>query len=60
MLFLDKKIVWEGKAEEEKGYDAKTEPYHKVDQRYFRPTEVETLLVILQKQKKRWLGTKNF
>ena len=29
-----------------------------VDQRYFRPTEVETPLEIPQKQKKRWVGNK--
>ena len=51
--FLDKKIVWEGKAEEEKGYDAKTgNLIIAVDQRYFRPTEVETLLGDPTKAKK--------
>ena len=38
-------IQWEGKAEEEKGYDAATgKCIVEVDPRYFRPAEVETLL----------------
>jgi len=42
---LDKKIHWEGVGKEEKGYDQETEQLIvAVDPRYFRPTEVETLL----------------
>lgn len=38
-------IRWEGKGVDEKGYDAKTGALLvEVDPRYFRPTEVETLL----------------
>ncbi|MCK4743191.1 MAG: GDP-mannose 4,6-dehydratase [Sulfuriflexus sp.] len=42
---LDKKIRWEGEGVDEKGYDAETgQCIVAVDPRYFRPTEVETLL----------------
>ena len=42
---LGKKIRWEGKGVEEKGYDSETgKLIVAVDSRYFRPTEVETLL----------------
>ena len=37
-------IRWEGKGVEEKGYDAHGKCIVMVDRRYFRPTEVETLL----------------
>jgi GDPmannose 4,6-dehydratase len=38
-------VRWEGKGQEEKGYDATTgKCIVQVDPRYFRPTEVETLL----------------
>jgi GDPmannose 4,6-dehydratase len=37
-------IKWKGKGVEEKGYDAAGKCIVKVDPRYFRPTEVETLL----------------
>jgi GDPmannose 4,6-dehydratase len=37
-------IRWAGKGVEEKGYDATGKCIVKVDPRYFRPTEVETLL----------------
>ena len=38
-------VRWEGKGVDEKGYDRETEKcIVKVDPRYFRPTEVETLL----------------
>ena len=37
-------IDWEGKGVEEKGYDANGKCIVAVDPRYFRPTEVETLL----------------
>jgi GDPmannose 4,6-dehydratase len=42
---LGKKIRWEGEGLDEKGYDAKNGNLMvAVDPRYFRPTEVETLL----------------
>ena len=42
---LNKKIRWEGEGKEEKGYDQETgQLIVAVDSRYFRPTEVETLL----------------
>ena len=42
---IDKKIRWEGKGADEKGYDTETgNLLVAVDKRYFRPTEVETLL----------------
>ena len=42
---LDKKIRWEGEGAHEKGYDTETgNCIVAVDERYFRPTEVETLL----------------
>ncbi|WP_126455371.1 GDP-mannose 4,6-dehydratase [Sulfuriflexus mobilis] len=42
---LDKTIRWEGEGVDEKGYDAETgQCIVAVDPRYFRPTEVETLL----------------
>ncbi len=42
---LGKKIRWEGKDKDEKGYDSETgNLIVAVDPRYFRPTEVETLL----------------
>jgi GDPmannose 4,6-dehydratase len=42
---LGKKIRWEGEGINEKGYDAETSKLIVVvDSRYFRPTEVETLL----------------
>jgi GDPmannose 4,6-dehydratase len=37
-------IKWQGSGEEEKGYDATGKCIVAVDPRYFRPTEVETLL----------------
>jgi len=37
-------IKWKGKGVEEKGYDADGKCIVQVDPRYFRPTEVETLL----------------
>jgi GDPmannose 4,6-dehydratase len=37
-------IRWEGQGSEEKGYDASHKVIVAVDPRYFRPTEVETLL----------------
>jgi GDPmannose 4,6-dehydratase len=42
---LDIEVRWEGKGVEEKGYDNATgKLIVQVDPRYFRPTEVETLL----------------
>ncbi len=42
---LDKKIRWEGDGMDEKGYDIESDQLIvAVDPRYFRPTEVETLL----------------
>lgn len=42
---LNKTIRWEGEGVDEKGYDAETaQCIVAVDPRYFRPTEVETLL----------------
>ena len=41
---LGMKIRWEGAGVEEKGYDDKGNTIVAVDARYFRPTEVETLL----------------
>ena len=42
---IGKSIRWDGKGADEKGYDAKTgDCIVAVDARYFRPTEVETLL----------------
>ena len=43
--YLGKTIRWEGKGIDEKGYDLQTgKLIIAVDKRYFRPTEVETLL----------------
>ncbi|MDP2433604.1 MAG: GDP-mannose 4,6-dehydratase [Pseudomonadota bacterium] len=41
---LGMSIRWEGQGAEEKGYDATGKVIVAVDPRYFRPTEVETLL----------------
>jgi GDPmannose 4,6-dehydratase len=41
---LDIQITWQGKGVDEKGYDADGKCIVQVDSRYFRPTEVETLL----------------
>ncbi len=41
---LDITIHWEGDGVDEKGYDAEGKCIVQVDPRYFRPTEVETLL----------------
>ena len=43
--YFDKKILWEGEGVDEKGYDSESGSLIvAVDPRYFRPTEVETLL----------------
>ena len=41
---MDLPVSWKGKGLDEKGYDAKGNCIVQVDPRYFRPTEVETLL----------------
>tara|TARA_R110002020_G_scaffold37688_10_gene113612 strand:+ start:6151 stop:7233 length:1083 start_codon:yes stop_codon:yes gene_type:complete len=41
---IDMKIEWKGSGSDEKGYDDKGRCIVAVDPRYFRPTEVETLL----------------
>ncbi|MDO8959192.1 MAG: GDP-mannose 4,6-dehydratase [Rhodocyclaceae bacterium] len=41
---LGMKIRWEGQGKDEKGYDTSGKCIVAVDPRYFRPTEVETLL----------------
>jgi GDPmannose 4,6-dehydratase len=41
---LDIQIAWKGSGMDEKGYDRQGHQVIAVDQRYFRPTEVETLL----------------
>jgi GDPmannose 4,6-dehydratase len=43
-LELDMTIRWEGKGLDEKGYDASGRCVVSVDPRYFRPTEVDSLL----------------
>ena len=50
-------IVWRGKDVEEKGYDTSGKCIVEVDPRYFRPTEVETLLDDASKAKEK-LGWK--
>ena len=42
--YLDLKIKWEGKGENEKGYDQKGNCIVEVDKRYFRKSEVDSLL----------------
>lgn len=41
---LDMEIRWEGSGVDEKGYDSEGRCIVQIDPRYFRPTEVETLL----------------
>ncbi len=41
---LEIQIMWQGKGVDEKGFDANGKCIIQVDPRYFRPTEVETLL----------------
>jgi GDPmannose 4,6-dehydratase len=41
---IDLKVEWRGEGVEEKGYDGSGNCIVEVDPRYFRPTEVETLL----------------
>jgi len=43
--FLGKRIIWKGENENERGYDSKSgKLIVKVDKKYYRPSEVETLL----------------
>ena len=53
---LDIRITWTGSGVEEIGTDADGKVIVKVDPRYFRPTEVETLLGDPTKAKKSWAG----
>ncbi len=59
---LDIKIRWEGQGVGEKGYDEQGECIVAVDPRYFRPTEVETLLgdASKAKQKLGWTPRTSF
>ena len=42
---IDRRIIWRGKGSEEAGFDEKTgEAMVEIDRRYFRPTEVDTLI----------------
>lgn len=50
---LGMKIRWEGVGVEEKGYGASGKCIVAVDSRYFRPTEVETLLGYPSKAKEK-------
>ncbi len=50
---LEMPIRWEGTGTDEKGYDAKGNLIVAVDPRYFRPTEVDTLLGDPSKAKKK-------
>jgi GDPmannose 4,6-dehydratase len=59
---LDIKIRWEGQGVGEKGYDEQDKCIVAVDPRYFRPTEVETLLgdASKAKQKLGWTPRTSF
>ena len=59
---MDMSIRWEGAGIEEKGYDANGKCIITVDPRYFRPTEVETLLgdASKAKQKLGWVPKISF
>lgn len=50
---LDMKIVWDGEGQNEKGYDTTGKIVVSVDPKYFRPTEVETLLGDATKARKK-------
>ena len=50
---LHMELSWRGEGEREKGYDASGRAIVAVDSRYFRPTEVETLLGDASKAKKK-------
>jgi len=59
---MDIGISWKGEGIEEKGYDASGKSIVAVDPRYFRPTEVETLLGDASKAKAKlgWSPKVNF
>ena len=59
---LDIKITWKGKGKDEKGYDSSEKIIVAVDSRYYRPTEVETLLGDASKAMKKlgWKPKINF
>lgn len=59
---LDIAITWKGQGIDEKGYDANGKAIVQVDPRYFRPTEVETLLgdPTKAKQKLGWTPKTSF
>jgi GDPmannose 4,6-dehydratase len=56
------KITWKGEGVDEKGYDASGKCIVAVDPRYFRPTEVETLLGDATKAKEKlgWVPATSF
>ena len=49
--FLDIKLFWKGKGIKQKGYDDKGNEIISCSKKYYRPSEVDTLLEIIQKQK---------
>ena len=59
---LDIKITWKGNGKDEKGYDSSGKIIVAVDSRYYRPTEVETLLGDASKAMKKlgWKPKINF
>ena len=58
-FFVGIEIDWYGKGIERGGKNRKTgETLVKVDERYFRPSEVDYLEEIFQKQKRTWLEAK--
>lgn len=59
---LGLQIAWKGHGVDEKGYDASGKCIVQVDQRYFRPTEVETLLGDASKAKEKlgWMPKISF
>ncbi|OGT66498.1 MAG: GDP-mannose 4,6-dehydratase [Gammaproteobacteria bacterium RIFCSPHIGHO2_12_FULL_45_9] len=61
-ITLDMPIRWEGRGIEEKGYDSEGRCVVQVDSRYFRPTEVETLLGDATKARKQlgWMPKVTF
>ena len=59
---LDIQVTWKGKGKDEKGYDSSGKIIVSVDPRYYRPTEVETLLGDASKAMKKlgWSPKINF
>jgi GDPmannose 4,6-dehydratase len=59
---LGKRITWHGKGVDEKGYDELGNCIVQVDPRYFRPTEVETLLgdPVRAREKLGWIPATSF